>query len=187
MAKTRTDKRSRLVETAADLTHRYGFRNTALSDIAREARVPLGNVYYYFKTKAEIGEAIIGQRVAEFHAMRQEWEKSGSPRDRLVAFIDMTVKGRDTLARQGCPVGSLCSELNKGDGDLAEEATRPLAELLHWIEEQFAALGTGRENKALALHLLSAIQGVSLLANTFRDPNLVSVEADRLKKWVRAL
>jgi len=52
---------------------------------------------------------------------------------------------------------------------------------------QFAALGKGREKKALALHLLSALQGVSLLANCFEDPKLVVIETDQLKEWIRAL
>ncbi len=187
MPRTKTDKRSRLIETAANLTYQRGFGKTALADIAHEAKVPLGNVYYYFKTKAEIGEAIIAQRVAEFRMMRQEWEKSESSQDRLVAFIQMTVGNRNALASSGCPVGSLCAELDKYGGHLAKEASRPFKELLSWIEAQFAALGRGREKKALALHLLSALQGVSLLANCFADPRLVVIEADQLKKWIRAL
>ena len=187
MPKLKTDKRARLIETAADLTHQHGFGRTTLADIAREAKVPLGNVYYYFKTKTEIGEAIIAQRVMEFRMMRQEWEKSDSPKDRLLAFIQMTVDSRRTLARSGCPVGSLCAELDKNGGDLAREASRPFDELLSWIEAQFATLGKGREKKALALHLLSALQGVSLLANSFDDPNLVVIEANQLKKWILAL
>jgi hypothetical protein len=99
----------------------------------------------------------------------------------------MTVGNRDALARSGCPVGSLCAELDKDGGDLGKEASRPFVELLSWIEAQFAALGKGREKKALALHLLSALQGVSLLANCFHDPKLVVIEADQLKKWIRAL
>ncbi|NGO51711.1 TetR/AcrR family transcriptional regulator [Allomesorhizobium camelthorni] len=187
MPKLKTDKRSRLIETAANLTYQYGFGKTALADIAREAKVPLGNVYYYFKTKTEIGEAIIAQRVMEFRMMRQEWEKSDAPKDRLLAFIQMTVDNRCALARSGCPIGSLCSELDKSGGDLAREANRPFNELLSWIEAQFATLGKGREKKALALHLLSALQGVSLLANSFDDPDLVVIETDQLKKWIRAL
>jgi TetR/AcrR family transcriptional repressor of nem operon len=187
MPRTKADKRARLIKTASDLTYRHGFGNTALADIAREAKVPLGNVYYYFKTKAEIGEAIIAQRVAAFHAMRLEWEKSESPKNRLMALIQMTANNRGALARSGCPIGSLCAELDKGGGHLARQANRPFTELLSWIEAQFAALGKGREKKALALHLLSALQGVSLLANSFDDPDLVLVEANQLMKWVRAL
>lgn len=187
MPKLKTDKRSRLIKAAAKLTHEHGFGKTALADIAREAKVPLGNVYYYFKTKTEIGEAIVAQRAMEFRMMRQEWEKSDSPKDRLLAFIQMTVDSRCTLARIGCPIGSLCAELDKSGDDLAREANRPFNELLSWIEAQFARLGKGREKKALALHLLSALQGVSLLANSFDDPNLVVIEANQLKNWIVAL
>ncbi|MGZ3346649.1 MAG: TetR/AcrR family transcriptional regulator, partial [Caulobacteraceae bacterium] len=53
------DKRDRLVEAAADLAHRRGFRETSLAAIAEAAGVPLGNVYYYFKTKDALAEALI--------------------------------------------------------------------------------------------------------------------------------
>ena len=59
MPKTKRDKRSRLIQTAAKLAYRHGFRTTSLADIAQAAEVPLGNVYYYFKTKDEIGEATL--------------------------------------------------------------------------------------------------------------------------------
>jgi AcrR family transcriptional regulator len=59
MARTHIDKRSRLISAAVGLAYHSGFEATSLADIAREAEVPLGNVYYYFKTKDEIGEAIV--------------------------------------------------------------------------------------------------------------------------------
>jgi AcrR family transcriptional regulator len=181
------DKRTRLIETAAKLAYERGFGNTALSDIAREADVPLGNIYYYFKTKAEIGEAIIAQQLTAFDAQRLEWNRAETPKGRLRALVQTTIDNRGMLARSGCPVGSLCSELHKGDGVLAEAASHPFAALLAWIESQFEALGRGEEKRVLALHLLSALQGVSLLANSFRDPDLVILEGDQLKAWIGTL
>ena len=58
-ANAATDKRTRLIETAAKLTHEHGFNRTSLADIAEESGVPLGNVYYYFKTKEALGEALV--------------------------------------------------------------------------------------------------------------------------------
>jgi hypothetical protein len=37
------------------------------------------------------------------------------------------------------------------------------------------------------VHLLSATQGVSILAHTFQDPGLIDLEAARLEAWIRAL
>ena len=39
----------RLIQSAVKLAHRDGFRTTSLADIAEEAKVPVGNVYYYFR------------------------------------------------------------------------------------------------------------------------------------------
>ncbi len=71
MAKTHIDSRSRLVSAAVGLAYQNGFAATSLADIAREAEVPLGNVYYYFKTKDEIGEAIVERRLAQLSAQRR--------------------------------------------------------------------------------------------------------------------
>ena len=46
------------------LAYRDGFRESSLADIAKAAHVPVGNVYYYFKTKEELGEAVVERRLA---------------------------------------------------------------------------------------------------------------------------
>src|SRR5229473_5239758 len=187
MPKTKTDKRSRLIQTAVKLAYRHGFRTTSLADIAREADVPLGNVYYYFKTKDEIGEAIVEQRLAELAAQRQRWDEAGSPKDRLCACVQDVFENKDFLAKRGCAVGTLCSELHKAGCSFATRATEIFAQHLDWIESQFRALGKGKDSNGLALHLLSAMQGVSILAHSFHDSGLVATETRRLKSWIQSL
>ena len=48
-------------------------------------------------------------------------------------------------------------------------------------------MGKGADSRGLAVHLLSATQGVSVLAHTFHDPELILMEAERLKAWIRGL
>ena len=123
MPKTKTDKRSRLIQTAVKLAYRHGFRTTSLADIAEAANVPVGNVYYYFKTKDKIGEAIVEQRLLELRTLQEQWDQRGSPKERLLACIENTFENRDLLARGGCAVGTLCSELHKEGGPLAKKST----------------------------------------------------------------
>jgi AcrR family transcriptional regulator len=181
------DKRGRLIRAAAELSHVRGLGNVSLADIAQSAEVPLGNVYYYFKTKAAIGEAVIAQRAAELQQLLGICDAASSPRGRLKAFVQMTVDNREALARAGCPVGSLCAELSKDPGFPADDSAVPLRNLLLWFETQFAALGREGERRAFALHLLVVIQGMSLLANCFHDPNIVMREAKYLKTWIDEL
>jgi len=187
MPKTTVDNRARLLQAAAKVSYRHGFGNTALADIARASRVPLGNIYYYFKTKDQIGEAIVELRVSRFRKLLQDLDKANSPKERLCAFVQIKIKNREELARSGCPVGTLCSELHKDGGSVAKKSTVLFAEALAWMEAQFEALGHGADSRGLAVHLLSATQGVSVLAHTFHDPGLIELEAGRLKEWIRSL
>jgi AcrR family transcriptional regulator len=187
MLRAKEENRTRLVQAATKLTYRHGFRQTSLADIAKDARVPLGNVYYYFKTKDEIGDAIVGQRLSEVRTLQLELEKAASAKERLCGFVQMTLNNRETVARGGCPIGTFCSELHKDGGALAKKATVLFEEILAWMEAQFLALGVKDDPRGLAVHLLSALQGVSVLAHNFHDPDLVAKEAERLQAWICAL
>src|SRR5258708_33997645 len=119
MPRTKRDNEARLIQTAVKLAYRQGFRTTSLADIAEAAKVPVGNVYYYFKTKDEIGEAIVQRRLLEFRTLQEQWNQKGSPKERLLACIENTFENRDLLARGGCPGGTLASEFPKARVPLA--------------------------------------------------------------------
>ncbi len=114
-------------------------------------------------------------------------DKADSPQERLCGFVQIKVKNREGLARGGCPVGTLCSELQKHGGAVAKRSRALFAEALGRMEAQFKALGKGADSRGLAVHLLSATQGVSVLAHTFHDQGMIETEAARLKEWIRAL
>ncbi|MFZ5864223.1 MAG: TetR/AcrR family transcriptional regulator [Nitrospirota bacterium] len=187
MKKSKIDKRTRLIEAANKLVQQQGFNQTTLADIAQEAKVPLGNVYYYFKTKEDIGRALIELRTDCYQSQFSEWDKLPDPRTRILASIKAVADNREIVAQSGCPTGSLCQELHKEGGPLADKAAGMFSALLGWLEAQFRLLGSGKESSDHALHLVSALQGASLLTNTFKDPKLMLRETARLTKWVKAL
>ena len=187
MAKAQADKRTRLIETAMKLAYKHGFRETSLADIAEAARVPIGNVYYYFKTKDELGEAVVERRLAEFRAFRDGMDRLSSPKERLFAFVESIHRNREQLAREGCPLGGLCTELHKESGALAKKSAALFTEPIGWLEEQFRALGHEKTSRELAVHFFSAFQGMAAVALGANDPEVVVMETKRLKDWVRTL
>lgn len=187
MPPKRADNRIRLVEAADRLVYQQGFNRTSLADIAKKAKVPLGNVYYYFKTKEEIGQALIDYRATFYGSLITSWNELPDPRKRILAFINTVADKREVLAQSGCPIGSLCQELHKEGGSLADRAAVTFSALLDWLEAQFRLLGTGNESSGHALHLVAALQGASLLTNAFNDSTLMLRETARLTKWVKAL
>lgn len=187
MESKETNKRARLLEAANKLVHLQGFNQTTLADIAQEAAVPLGNVYYYFKTKEDIGGALIEHRADFYRGLIDSWNNLPDPKQRIMALIQMVSGEREALARSGCPIGSLCQELHKDGGPLAEKSATLLAAMLTWTEQQFRLLGKGGESSDLALHLVSVLQGASLLTHAFNQPDLVARETARLKEWINSL
>src|SRR5258706_15634862 len=94
-----TDKRIRLVNAAKYLIHKQGFSLTTLADIAQEADVPLGNVYYYFKTKDAIGAAVLETRAKELYERLQAWEQQSEISARLISLLNYEVEQSESTAR----------------------------------------------------------------------------------------
>jgi AcrR family transcriptional regulator len=181
-----TDKRERLIANAVALIHRQGVQDTSLADVASAADVPLGNVYYYFKTKDELVSAAIEVHGQQMRATLESLERRRTPKARLKAFVRKVSEQSDETARYGCPVGSLCSELDKRDDGLTAGGAHLMALSIDWAEGQFRAMGR-RDARGLAVALIAAYQGISLLTNTFRDPSLMRREAKRLERWIDSL
>ncbi len=51
--------REYILKKAADLFYHFGFYKTAMDDIADEARVGKGTLYYYFKSKYDLFSAVL--------------------------------------------------------------------------------------------------------------------------------
>ncbi|MEU0806971.1 TetR/AcrR family transcriptional regulator [Streptomyces sp. NPDC005970] len=180
-------KRQRLTAAAARVLHEQGLERTTIADIARAADVPAGNVYYYFKTKDELVEAALAEHVSHLKALTDQLDQLPDPRERLKGLVAAWVGQRDTAARYGCPTGTLASEIGKrAEGGLDLVAGHVIRQLLGWAERQYRELGMA-DPEGLALTLVSAYQGMSLLANTLRDPEIMTREGDRLTRWLDTL
>ncbi|GAA2142477.1 TetR/AcrR family transcriptional regulator [Kitasatospora kazusensis] len=173
-------KRQRLTAATARVLHEQGVERTTIADIARAADVPAGNVYYYFKTKDELVEAALAEHSGYLTSLTHRLDQLADPRERLKGLIATWVGQRDTAARFGCPTGTLAVELDKRtEGGLDLAAGQVIRQLLDWVEQQYRQLGVA-DPDGRALALVGAYQGMSLLANALRDPEIMTREGARL-------
>ncbi|MEU0009094.1 TetR/AcrR family transcriptional regulator [Streptomyces sp. NPDC006314] len=179
----RGGKRERLVNAAVQVFHEQGVEKTTLGDIARVADVPLGNVYYYFKTKDQLVEATVDAHCDQLGTLTAQLDRLPDPAARLEALVAGWVEQRETAARFGCPFGTLATELDKRDDGLGQVAAKVMRALLDWVESQFAQLGRS-DAPALAIELVGAYQGMSVLTHTLRDPGLMAAQGERLQSWI---
>ncbi|NJL28443.1 MAG: TetR/AcrR family transcriptional regulator, partial [Thermoanaerobaculia bacterium] len=68
-------KRERLIAAARDVIYRQGYGPTTLAHVAEASGVPLGNVYYYFKTKDALVEAVIETRLEQVRSQLEAAER----------------------------------------------------------------------------------------------------------------
>jgi len=181
----RADKRRRLVDSACELLHQQGVAGTTLADVATAADVVVGNIYYYFKTKDDLVQAVIEAHADAIRTALAAFDRDPDPRARLKAFARGLAAGGDYTARYGCPHGTLCSELGKREDGPGRTSATLMSLFVDWAQQQFQLLGKDeREARELAVTLVSVFQGASLLANTFRDPALMAGQARQLEHWV---
>ena len=145
-----------------------------------------GNVYYYFKTKDELVEEVIDAHARDIRATFVVFERRRSPRARLKALVRSWTDLAEPVARYGCPHGSLCQELDKRDDGLDRRAAKLMSLSVDWAEGQFRLMGRG-DARDLAIALIAAFQGASLLTNSFRDPSIMTRQARRVERWIDSL
>ena len=179
-------KRERLVESATALFHEQGVHRTTLAEVAERAEIPLGNVYYYFKTKDELVGAVLAGYQEQAATLIDTFERGRTPQARLKALVHNWSDMREAVVSHGCPMGTLCAELDKLEGGLDREAAKVMARIIDWSEDQFRQLGR-RDARDLAVALFAGIQGAALLANTFRDPSLLTRQTRHLERWIDSL
>jgi TetR/AcrR family transcriptional regulator, transcriptional repressor for nem operon len=187
-ARTGTGKRERLIAAARQVLHEQGAEATTLADIAQAAGIPVGNVYYYFKTKNDIIAAVIDAHEQDILGMLGAIEAArADPRQRLKDLFGALEGQADLIARYGCPHGSLCQELVKHADEADVLGVARLVRLpIDWCERQFALLGCPHA-RDLAVQLIAAYQGSALLTSTLRDPSLLAGESRRMAAWIDSL
>ena len=181
-----SDKRERLIDAANALIHRQGFHKTTLSDIADESDVPLGNVYYYFKTKEEICDAVIEERKKELTTALDGCCKSKGPKKALLRLLKTMIEASDEIAEVGCPHGRLCTELSNEIVGLSNSADDCLKVMLSWTRDQFKAMGFANA-KEMSFELISRVQGIVLLGNALHDSKQVRTQLKLVCDWLEAL
>jgi AcrR family transcriptional regulator len=146
----RPDKAARIIDSAMTLAARGEWRHSSLNAIAREAGLPLVEVYETFRSKSAILEGF--RRRIDRTVLAEDSSEGERPRDRL---FDTLMRRFDALAPHKEALRALARDA----------AADPLGALLHgpglarsmtWMLEA-SRLDTGGWRGAARAHLLAAI------------------------------
>jgi TetR/AcrR family transcriptional repressor of nem operon len=184
--------RDQILDAATRLIHLQGYHGTSLDDVLRESGVGKGNFYYHFKSKEELGYAIIDRVMQGFVRRTLEpafADTSGDPIAQIHAFLDRvldTQRQRNCVG--GCPIGNLASELS----DVHEGFRRQLAGIFaEWRAKLTEVLSRSQldgrvredfEPSAVAQFLVAALEGAILLTKVTKDIQIMERCVEQLKR-----
>ncbi|ATG35098.1 TetR/AcrR family transcriptional regulator [Phaeobacter piscinae] len=176
--KRASEKQTRLVQAGAELFRSRGYDGTSLTDVAKAAGVPPGGVFYHFRTKADLADAVMQQHHRHFSGQLQQIETATpDPRKRLRLFWEGAEKLAADRAALGCPVLALA-------GDMAADPARPeaaqehrklvMAHTLGWLAAQYRALGLGAaQADTAAAGLFATMQGAFAVGHVMNDADII--------------
>ena len=179
MALGRSPVKEQILEVAMRLMAVQGYHRTALEHVLRESGAGKGNFYHHFRSKEELGYAILDRLLDRFEArtlMPIFGTDAGAPLDQVEAFLEQiltTQRTRNCVG--GCPLGNLATEL----ADAHEGFRQRLAGgFERWRECLGGALTRARaagtlvpdvEPAGLARFLVASLEGAILLTKVQKD------------------
>lgn len=195
MSETKSAKgaatRDQILDAASRLIYLRGYHCTSLDDVLRESGVGKGNFYYYFRSKEELGFAIIDRLVHGFAERTLEpafADAAADPVAQIHDFLDRILDNqRQRNCVGGCPMGNLASELS----DVHEGFRKRLAGIfLCWRVRLTGALERGQvtgrlrldfDPVGLAQFIVAALEGAILLTKVTKDISVMEQCVEHLK------
>jgi len=161
-----SDTRNRILSFAARLFEARGFEGTAVAAILREADVNSGSLYHFFPSKEALLVAVLEKYLAVLEpALLEAADRAADdPLEKVFALLEL-YRGRLLVSEfsRGCPVGDLSLEI----GGRLPEARHLVdayfgawkARVADWLEAAGDRLPLHTDQRALAAHVLSVLQG----------------------------
>ncbi len=184
--------RARIIEAASELVFAHGVARTGIDDVQRRAGVSASQLYHYFADKDDLIRAVIAHQTDGILAAQRPVLDELDSFEALDRWRDLLVDmqaARNCVG--GCPIGSIAAELADIDprarADLVESFERweaPIRAGLARMRDR-GELRPDSDTDALALALLTALQGGLLLTQTRRNTTPLRAGLDAVLAHIR--
>lgn len=184
--------RARIVEAAAELVFARGVAHTGIDDVRRASGASASQLYHYFTDKDDLVRAVIAhQTEGVLDAQRpllDHLDSFAALRQWCDLLVDLQEQ-RHCIG--GCPIGSIAAELADTNPTAREDLSTSFKRWEAPIRAGLADMRTRGELRpdtdtdALALALLTALQGGLLLTRTHRSTEPVRVALDSMLAHIR--
>ncbi|MFC7345126.1 TetR family transcriptional regulator [Chryseobacterium zhengzhouense] len=188
--------RLNILQKAFELIYTNGYQTTSVDEIIATTQVTKGAFYYHFKTKDEMGLAIINElMIPNFkNTFIEPFQNIVNPLDAIYDLMYNLLMENDTLkVEYGCPASNFTQEMAPWNIDFTK-ALNTLS--LQWENTMIEAVEKGKENglvkaevnaKEVAVFVLSGYWGVRNLGKLENSKSVYLVYLKGLKSYFETL
>lgn len=185
-----TGTREQILDAASRLVHVRGFNHTSVDEILKESGVGKGNFYYYFKSKEELGFAILDRSLERFGAelVEKSFDPEKDPWQQIHDFLGFLVdRARQQDGCGGCILGNLAVEMSDIHEEFRQRLNKAFDRLRSRIERsltQARAQGTLRSDAdvpRLAYFIVAGFEGALMMGKLHKDADVVEGVVEEVK------
>ena len=193
--RTPVDTRQAILEAAFEEIYEHGFQAASLSRILERVDVTKGALYHHFKSKKELGYAVVDEVVGKW--VTEQWQFDADSPD-PISSIRRTIEGvleraSERTCHCGCPLNNLAQEMSPIDEGFRERINRVFHLWRTKFEVAFRAgqaAGTVRpdvEVEKLAAFVVASIEGIVGLGKNEQSLELVRSTLDVMLDYLETL
>jgi len=184
-----------ILARAQGLMLQKGFEATSVDEICAEAGVTKGSFFYYFKSKEDLGKALVSHFTGQMSCKMGEClaKCCDDPLERINAIIDFAIETSKDSETKGCLVGTFTQELYESHPAIRKACGETFQTMIQMLKKDFALAKTqyevkkGIDAQALAETLVSLIQGGILLNKATQDRKITERTLTQFREYVNSL
>ncbi|GAB1158760.1 TetR/AcrR family transcriptional regulator [Paenibacillus illinoisensis] len=167
---------------AAQLFLRQGYSYVSMDEVVRASGVSKSNIYYHFKNKEELLQAVVQYWIAQYESqvyiLLSQRERSVEERvNSFIATLSAGIEGRNFEG--SCPFITLYMQTPASAPDVKASISRFFRELQPMIEKLFqqgvdsGEFREGMDAGAVSSLFVATLEGSLVLAETARDTGII--------------
>ena len=189
-----SNTKDHIIEVASGLINLRGFNNTSVDAVLQASGVKKGSFYYYFKSKEDLGYAIIESHLRRFsdHVLGKAFSGKKDALMELEDFLDIILElHRQRNCSGGCLMGNMAMEMS----DIHEGFRRKFQEVFEdWRIRVAGVLQQAKisgqfndhmDSTRLAQFVAAGVEGGILLSKVKKDIKVLENCFKELKTHIR--
>jgi len=186
-----SSSREKLLDVAFDEIYHNGYYATSVDKILKTATMNKGSMYHFFKSKKELGLAVINERVADY--IENKYSVLLKYDENIIDELLKLIKDRENFDFvTGCKVNNLVQELSSKDTEF-----KSALEIIYFRFEEIIAevLQKAIDNneiqhndaKSLGIYVVASLEGCLITAKKSHNADMFHDCISQLELFLNSL